>query len=155
MMCLNTNKVFPHNKPNITEHNLILLKQFHITQQNQHYQNIIEIFFYQIQPKDTRYIHEPLQLPLVQINLNECNPDTDIHTYDPTIQIIQDKTLIFTNKGIHLITIPKKRLEWLWNQYTTNSNTHQHLDPPHQPFVTEAIWSYERYKYRIPKTDPL
>jgi hypothetical protein len=111
MMWLNTNKEFPHNKPNITEHNLILLKQFHITQQNQHYQNIIEIFFYQIQPKDTRYIHEPLQLPLVQINLNECNPDIDIHTYDPTIQIIQDKALIFTNKGIHLITIPKKRLE--------------------------------------------
>jgi hypothetical protein len=69
--------------------------------------------------------------------------------------IIHDKALIFTNKGNHLITIPKNRLEWLWKQYTTNSNTHHHLDPPCQPFETEIIWLYERYKYRIPKTDPL
>jgi hypothetical protein len=136
MMWMNTSKVFPHNMPNITDHNLILLKQFYLTQQHTHYQNIIEFFFYQIQSKDTRYIHEPLQLPLVQINLNECNPDIDINTNDPTIQIIQDKALIFTNKGIHLISIPKRRLEWLWNQYTTNSNNHQQLDPPCQPFVT-------------------
>jgi hypothetical protein len=29
------------------------------------------------------------------------------------------------------------------------------LDPPRQPFTTEIIWLYERYKYRIPKTNPL
>jgi hypothetical protein len=29
------------------------------------------------------------------------------------------------------------------------------LDPPRQPFETEIIWLYKRYKYRIPKTDPL
>jgi hypothetical protein len=74
---------------------------------------------------------------------------------EPTIQIIQDKALIFTNKGNHLITIPKKRLEWLWNQYNTNSNAHHQLDPPCQPFETEVIWLYERYKYQIPKTDLL
>jgi hypothetical protein len=74
---------------------------------------------------------------------------------EPTIQITQDKALIFTNKGNHLITIPKNRLEWLWNQYTNNANTHQQLDPPRQPFITEIIWLYERYKYRIPKTEPL
>jgi hypothetical protein len=155
MMWMNTNKVFPHKTPNITEHNLILLKKFYLTQQHKHYQNKIEQNFYQIQSKDTRYIHESLQLPLVQINLYECNPDTDIDTPKPTIQIIQDKALIFTNKGNHLITIPKNRLEWLWNQYNTNSNTHQQLDPPRQPFETEIIWLYERYKYRIPKTDLL
>jgi hypothetical protein len=43
----------------------------------------------------------------------------------------------------------------LWNQYTTNSNAHQQLDPPCQPFVIEVIWLYERYKYQIPKTNPL
>jgi hypothetical protein len=155
MIWMNTNKVFPHNTPNITEHNLILLKQFYLTQQHKHYQNKIEQNFYQIQSKDTRYIYEPLQLPLVQINLNECNPDTNINILEPTIQIIQDEALIFTNKGNHLITISKNRLEWLWKQYTTNSNIHQQLDPPCQPFVTEVIWLYERYKYRIPKTDPL
>jgi hypothetical protein len=110
MMWPNTNKVFPHNTPNITEHNLILLKQFYLTQQHKHYQNKIDQNLYQIQSKDTRYIHAALQLPLVQINLNECNPDTDINTIEPTIQIIQDKALIFTNKGNHLITIPKNRL---------------------------------------------
>jgi hypothetical protein len=155
MMWLNTNKVFPHNKPNIIEHNLILLKQFYLTQQHKHYQNKIDQNFYQSQSKDTRYIHVPLQLPLIQINLNECNLDTNMNTTEPTIQIIQDKALIFTNKGNHLITISKNRLEWLWNQYTTNSNTHQQLDPPCQPFVTEVIWLYERYKYQIPKTDLL
>jgi hypothetical protein len=32
---------------------------------------------------------------------------------------------------------------------------HRQLDPLCQPFVTEVIWLYERYRYRIPKTDPL
>jgi hypothetical protein len=133
MMWMNTSKVFPHNTPNITEHNLIVLKQFYLTQQHKHYQKKIEQNFY----------------------LNECNPDIDINTIEPTIQIIQDEALIFTNKGNHLITIPKNRLEWLWNQYITNSNAHQQLDPPCQPFVTEVIWLYKRYKYRIPKTNLL
>jgi hypothetical protein len=115
-MLMTTDKVFPHNKPNITEHNLILLKQFYLIQQHKHYQSIIEKNFHQKQSKDTRYIQEPLQLPLVQINLKECNPDTNINTTKPTIQIVQDKALIFTNKENHLITILKLRLEWLWNQ---------------------------------------
>jgi hypothetical protein len=154
-MWMLTDKVFPYNKPNITEHNLRLLKQFYLTQQHKYYHDIIEKNFHQKQSKDTRYIHEPLQLPLVQIHLNECNPDTDINTIEPTIQIIHDKALIFTNNGNHLITIPKDRLEWLWNQYNTNSNTHHQLDPPRQPFIIEVIWLYKKYKYRIPKTDPL
>jgi hypothetical protein len=37
-----TDKVFPHNKPNITDHNLTLLKQFYLTQQHKYYSNIIE-----------------------------------------------------------------------------------------------------------------
>jgi hypothetical protein len=154
-MWMPTDKVFPHNKPNITEHNLRLLKQFYITQQHKYYHDTIEKNFDQIQSKDTRYIHEPLQLPLVQIHLNECNPNTDTNTTEPTIQIIHDKALIFSNNINHLITVPKVRVEWLWNQYNTNSNTHHQLDPPHQPFITKIIWLYERYKYQIPKIDPL
>ena len=154
-MWMTTDKVFPHNKPNITTHNLSLLKQFYLTQQHTHYHNIIEKNFHQIQYKDTRYIHEPLQLTLIQIHLNKCDPDSDINTIEPTIQIIQDKALIFTNKGYHLITISKHMLEWLWNQYNANSNKHHQIDPPCQPFVIEIIWLYERYKYQIPKTNPL
>jgi hypothetical protein len=40
-MWMSTDKVFPHNKPTITEHNLRLLKQFYQTQQHKHYHNII------------------------------------------------------------------------------------------------------------------
>jgi hypothetical protein len=41
-MWMATDKVFPHNKPNITNHNITLLKQFYLTQQHKHYSNTIE-----------------------------------------------------------------------------------------------------------------
>jgi hypothetical protein len=84
-MWMATDKVFPHNKPNITNYNLMLLKEFYLTQQHKHCSNIIEKNFFQPQSKDTRYIHEPLNLPLIQINLHECNLDKDIKTTQPTI----------------------------------------------------------------------
>jgi hypothetical protein len=59
-MWMPTDKVFPHNKPNITKHNLRLLKQFYLAQQHKHYHDIIEKISHQIQSKDTRYIQEPL-----------------------------------------------------------------------------------------------
>jgi hypothetical protein len=62
---------------------------------------------------------------------------------------------IFIELGNLLITIPKTRLEWLWRQYNNNLDTQHQLDPPRQSFTTELIWLYERYKYRIPKTNPL
>jgi hypothetical protein len=154
-MWMTTNKVFPHNKPNIANHNLILLKQFYLTKKNNHYSNIIEKNFHQPQSKDTRYVHKPLNLPLIQINLHECNPDKDIKTTQPTIQIICDEAHIFTDIGNLLITFPKTRLEWLWKQYSTNLEIQHQLDPPRQPFTTEIIWLYKRYKYRFPKTNPL
>jgi hypothetical protein len=111
--------------------------------------------FYQPQSKDTRYIHEPLNLPLIQINLTECNRETDINTTQPTTQIIQNKAHLFIDNGNLLITITIIRLEWLWKQYNINSNIQHHIDPPRQPFEIEIIWLYERYKYRIPNTNPL
>jgi hypothetical protein len=47
-MWMPIDKVFPHNKPNIIEHNLRLLKQFYLAQQHKHYHNII-------QKKSTKY----------------------------------------------------------------------------------------------------
>jgi hypothetical protein len=44
-----TDKVFPHNKPNIANHNLTLLKQFYLIQQHKYYSNIIEKNFFQPQ----------------------------------------------------------------------------------------------------------
>jgi hypothetical protein len=112
-MWMTTDKVFPHIKPNITNHNLILLKQFYLIQQQKYYSNTIGKKIHQPQSKDTRYVHEPLNLPLTQRNLNECNPDKDIKTTQPTIQIIHDEAYIFTDIGNLLITISKTRLEWL------------------------------------------
>jgi hypothetical protein len=154
-MWLATDKVFPHNKPNITNHNLTLLKQFYLTQQHKHYFNIIAKNFHQPQSKDTRCVHGPLNLLLIQINLHECKLDKDIKTTQSTIQIIGDEAHIFTDIGNLLITIPKIRLEWLRKQYNTNLDTQHQLDPQRQSFIIEIIWLYERYKYRIPKTNPL
>jgi hypothetical protein len=50
-MWMTTNKVFPYNKPNITEQNLILLKHFYFMQQHKYYQDIIEKKFHQKQSK--------------------------------------------------------------------------------------------------------
>ena len=55
----------------------------------------------------------------------------------------------------HLITIPKTRLLWLWKQYHQAKNTPHSLEPPTQSFETKIVWLYQRYKYRIPKNDPL
>jgi hypothetical protein len=89
-MWMTSNKVFPHNQQNIAKYNLTLLKQFYLAQQHIRYYNIIEKTFriLQSQSKDARYIHEPLHPPLIQINLNECNPASDINASQPTIQII-------------------------------------------------------------------
>jgi hypothetical protein len=87
------------------------VKQFYTTQQHKHYSNTIEKNFHQPQSKDTRYIHKPLNLPLIQINLHECNPDKDIETTQSNIQIITDEAHIFIDIGNLLITIPKIRLE--------------------------------------------
>jgi hypothetical protein len=57
-----------------------LLKQFYLTQQHKYHSNTIEKNFHQPQSKNTRYVHEPLNLPLIQINLHECNLDKDIKT---------------------------------------------------------------------------
>jgi hypothetical protein len=154
-MWMSTDKVFPHIKPNIANHKLLLLQQYYLTQQHKHYLNIIGKKNCQPQSKDTRYIHEPLNLLLIQINLNECNPETDINTTQPTIQIIQNKAQLFIDTGNLLLTIAKTRLEWLWKQYNINSNIQHQLDPPRQSFETEIIWLYKRYKYRIPNIDPL
>jgi hypothetical protein len=127
-MWMATDKVFPHTKH--------YQSQFNFTKTILSYSNIIEKNFHHLQSKNTRYVHKPLNLPLIQINLHECNPDIDIKTTQPTIQIISDEAHIFTDTGNLLITIPKMRLEWLWKQYSINHDTQHQLDPPRQPFTT-------------------
>ncbi len=44
---------------------------------------------------------------------------------------------------------------WLWKQYQLAKNITHGLEPTTQSFETEIVWLYQRYKYRIPKNDPL
>ena len=44
---------------------------------------------------------------------------------------------------------------WPWKQYQLAKNTTHGLEPSTQSFETEIVWLYQRYKYRIPKNDPL
>ena len=72
-----------------------------------------------------------------------------------TIQTQFDVAHIYEDNGRHLITIPKTRLLWLLKQYQHAKHTPHGLEPPTQTFETEIVWLYQRYKYRIPKNDPL
>jgi hypothetical protein len=92
---------------------------------------------------------------MAHISIYECNPESDIETNANTIQIHFDVAHIYEDNGRHLITIPKTRLHWLWKQYQLGKNTPHGLEPPTQSFETEIVWLYQRYKYRIPKNDPL
>ena len=96
-----------------------------------------------------------MPLLLIHISVNECNSSKDINTNQNTIQIKDEMTHLYDETGKHLITIPITRLKWLWDQYSKAKDSPHGLTPPTQPFETEIIWLYQRYKYRIPKTDPL
>jgi hypothetical protein len=87
--------------------------------QHQHYHTLILKHFLPTQPKDTRYIFPALSLPLIHLSILECNPDKDIITPTPTIQLQHENAHIYDHNGTHLITIPATRLNWLWLQYHT------------------------------------
>ena len=107
------------------------------------------------QNRDTKYIPSQLTIPLAHISTNECNPERDIKVDIHTIQIVNEVAHIYEETRKYLITIPMDRLKWLWKQYTTSLNRPHGLIPQTQPFETEIVWLYQRYKYRIPKNDPL
>ncbi len=90
-----------------------------------------------------------------QISVIECNPEKDITTVKNTIQTQNEVTHIYEDTGRHLITIPTTRLKWLWQQYNKAIYSTHGLVLPTQPFETEVVWLYQRYKYKIPKKDPL
>jgi hypothetical protein len=87
--------------------------------------------------------------------LQESNPDTDIQTTHPTIQIIGEKAHIYNEDGHNIIITTKTRIKWLCKQYNTHIQHHYPLEPQRQSFEQELIWLYERYEYKTPKTDPL
>ena len=147
--------LYPYCETNICNHHTNLLTHYYKERQHNHYSTTINTYFSTEQQKDTKYVTPTTVIPLAHISITECNPENDIETNSNTIQIQFDVAHIYEDNGRHLITIPKTRLIWLWKQYQLAKNTTHGLEPVTQPFETEIVWLYQRYKYRIPKNDPL
>ena len=147
--------LFPWESQNTINHNLLVLTQYYTHKQYQHFTNIIKSNFDETQTKDSRHIPPPQIIPLCQINIHECNPDSDIACTQPTIQSQHGTSHIYDEDGRHIITIPEQRLQWLWEQYQNALPQSHNLEPPTQSFEKEVVWLYQRYKYRLPKNDPL
>ena len=147
--------LFPWNNQNTINHNILLLTQYYTHKQNQYFTNILQSNFNEEQTRDSRYIPPPQIIPLCHISINECNPDNDIACTQNIIQSQRGVSHIYNNDGRHLTTIPEVRLQWLWKQYQNALNKPHNLEPPTQTFEQEVAWLYQRYKYRMPKNDPL
>ena len=50
---------------------------------------------------------------------------------------------------------PNPQTTMVMNQYHNNLQVPTNIEPSIQTFETEIVWLYQRYKYRIPKNDPL
>ena len=148
-------EIFPVNQPTVIDHNINLLSKYYTTYQHKYYKNILDMHFTTIQPKDTRYIPQPILSPHIHIITTECNPEKDITTTANTIQTQDELTHIYDNTCRHLTTILTTRLKWLWQQYHKNIHKKHEIIPPIQPFETEVVWLYQRYKYKAHKTNPL
>jgi hypothetical protein len=132
-------KLLPWNVQNTPINTIPCLIQYYTQKQHQHYCTLILKYFHPTQPKDTRYISPALSLPLIHLSILECNPDKDIITPTPTIQIQHENAHIYDHYGTHLITIPTTRLNWLWLQYHTTLHNSSIFAPPIQSFETESL----------------
>ena len=147
--------LFPWENQNTINHNILLLTHYYTRKQHLYCTHILNSKFHDAQLRDTRHI-PPLQVtPLCHIHINECNPDNDIGRTQPTIQSQHGVLHIYDADGRHLITISEHRLQWLWEQYHNALHLSHNLEPPIQSFEQEVAWLYQRYKYKIPKNDPL
>jgi hypothetical protein len=79
-----------------------------------------------------------LEAPNLTLHTKECNPDKDIHTITPTIQIQSLDANIFDHTWAYIAFIPLTRLQRLWHKYTQNKTQHMadFLQPPSQ----EILW---------------
>ena len=85
---------------NITlDHNVMVLLKF---LQNKHEADIIATYKSCInftQPKDQRFIRPPIKAPNLTLSTKECNPDRDMITTKPTIQIQGIEPNIYDQTG--------------------------------------------------------
>jgi hypothetical protein len=88
--------LFPYCDAFTTRHNTELLTQYYTKRQHKHFLNIINAYFSTEQQRDTRYVIPATIIPLAQISINECNPESDIETNTNTIQTQYDVAHIYT-----------------------------------------------------------
>ena len=119
------------------------------------YKEIIQAHHIKEQQRNTRFVTPPIIIPLLQIHINKCNPQNDIITTIPTINIDGEQAHIYEDNRRPFFSIPTSRLQWLWNQYYNSLQTPTNIEPSTQSFETEIVWLYQRYKYWIPKNYPL
>jgi hypothetical protein len=142
------NKKIPYKKDNITNHNLLLFKQYYKHRQNRHYLDTIFKHFYQTQHKNTRFIPQTRNLPHIHIDPKKCNRDKDIQTNTPTIQTEGIITNLFDSEGIHIQTITTQKLTWLYNQYNKFKSKQIDIEPLLQNFETKVIALYQSYSMK-------
>ena len=142
------NILLDHNLLLITQHRQKILEQKTTQQYADHLNHS--------QSKDKRFIHPPLKITNLTTSIQECNPDKDIITNKPTIQIQDKMSNIYDQKGNYITSLKTERLQWLWNCFCCNRLPHlaNFLQPPPQDFETEVLWLIQQYITILPKKKP-
>jgi hypothetical protein len=81
--------------PHRRQHTFPLLLHYYTTRQRQHFEHTILTHFTPNQHRDPKFIIPPLQIPLVNVSISECNPENDIVTIVNTIQVFHDSTYLY------------------------------------------------------------
>ena len=138
------------------EHNTLRIAQYHHTQIKQQTIQTYTKFLNHKQTKDTKYVHPPRKITNLTLSIQECNPDKDIQTTKPTIQIQASEANIYDFRGHYMATLTIERLQWLWDQFSHNSHTHltHEIQPPPQNFETEVLRLIQRYITILRKKKP-
>jgi ribonuclease HI len=137
-------------------HNLLTITQYHTATTTQNTTNTYTKYLTNTQTNDTKFIHPPLTITNLTLNIHECNPDKDIITNKPSITTHALGANIYDQKRNFIATLTLERLHWLWNQFSHNTLQHltNFLQPPPQDFETEILWLLQIYITILPKKKP-
>lgn len=107
----------------LLDHNLLLIAQYHTKALKHKTTQAYATYLNHTQTKDNKFIHPPLKITNLTIFTLECNPNKDILTNNPTIQVLVLESHIYDQGGNYMATITTEKLHWLWNIYS-------HTQPP-------------------------
>ena len=95
----------------LLEHNTLRIAQYHHTQIKQQTIQTYTKFLNYKQTKDTKYVHPPQKITNLTLSIQECNPDKNIQTTKPTIQIQTSEANIYDSTGHYMATLTTERLQ--------------------------------------------